>query len=121
MIAASMASDALEPFQAVTCGLATEIVLMAGVVINDPLPPEGCHCVQVQHAPAPARVRLNGPCRGGIETDPSVAWKICLDPRMRVAGANQVLGSEVVKLSRAETVHHPRGNAQRAQHDGHRG
>src|ERR1700676_2667565 len=66
-------------------------------------------------------MHLRGRRRSGIETNPSIAWKIRFHPGVRIAGPNQVLRSKVVELPSAETVHHPRGNPDRAQHDGHRG
>src|ERR1700678_1665621 len=93
---------------------------MARVIVDDPLAPERGQGVDLQHTSAPAGMHLHGRGWGGIETYPSIAGKTRCHPRVRVAAPNQILGSKVVKLAGAETVHHSRGNAQSAQHDGHR-
>src|SRR5580704_4757527 len=110
-----------KPFQPTAHGLVAQTVLMTGVVVDDPLPPERCQCIQIQHAPAPTGMRLHRSCRGGIKTNPSVVWEICFNPRVGIARSNQVLRSEIVELSGAESVDYARGDTERAQHNCHRG
>src|SRR5580692_3317593 len=93
---------------------------MALVVVDDPLAPERCQGIHVQHASTPASTHLRRRRRSGIKTDPAIAGKIYFHPRVRVAAPDQILRRKVIELAGAESIHHSRRDAQGTQHDGHR-
>src|SRR5260370_23890786 len=57
--------------------------------------------------------------RRGIEFNPSFVRNVGLDPGVRVTGADNVLRGDVIELTTRESIHHPRRNSHRSQHDGH--
>src|SRR5437867_1719438 len=96
-------------------------LLVAGIEIDDPFPPERLHSVPIQHHPAPAAMFRTWTSRCWIKAHPSITREVGLDPGMGIAGANQILGREVIELTRAKSIYNARRNLQCAQHDCHRG
>src|SRR3984885_3123677 len=97
----------------------SELALMAGVVVDDPLAPERGGSVNVELNPGPTSAR--GEVRGWswIEAEPAEAREKSFHPGMRVAGPNHVLASEVVEFTSAKSVHNAGWYAEGAQHHGH--
>src|SRR5207247_9197416 len=109
----------LQPFPAVVPRHECQCLLMAKVIIYDPLPPERCHGVHVQHGAIPTSRCRSRPRRGRIEFNPSVARKIDFNPGMCVTGADHVLRPDIVEFSTAKPCCHARGNSQSSQHHLH--
>src|SRR5438477_12766249 len=92
----------LQPFPAVVPRHECQCLLMAKVIIYDPLPPEGCHGIHVQQGAIPTSRCRSRSRSGRIEFDPSVAGKMYFNPSMVVAGANHVLRADIVEFSTAK-------------------
>src|ERR1700676_5765701 len=94
--------------------------LMSEIVIDDPLAPTELHPVNVlaEAGEKSAGGIVTG--GGGVKGDPAAAGEIRFDPTVCVAGTNDVIAGEVVVFAGEETIDFARGNAQGAQHDGHR-
>src|SRR5206468_10990533 len=92
---------------------------MAKVIIYDPLPPERCHGIHVQHGAIPTSRCRSRSRRGRIEINPSVTGKIDFNPSMGVTGANHVPRADIVEFSSAKTGCHAGGNPQSSQHHRH--
>src|SRR5439155_12491391 len=92
---------------------------MAKVIIYDPLPPERCHGIHVQHGAIPTSRCRSRSRRGRIEINPSVTGKIDFSPSMGVTGADHVPRADIVEFSSAKSGCHAGGNPQSSQHHRH--
>src|SRR6266567_2218111 len=97
----------------------SEPELMAEIIVNHPFAPEGRHGIHVKHEAAPLRVGLTTARGRGVRFHPSLARNEGFDPGMRIAAADHILRSNVVKLAAGKPVHYARGDSNRTQHDRH--
>src|SRR5512135_1335613 len=97
-----------------------ELHLVAEVVVDHPLPPQFAGSVKIEgEAFPPAGLGWNAGSRRRIKGHPAELGEIDFHPGMRIFLANNVIAGKVVVLAAAESIHHARGNTQRAQHHRH--
>src|SRR5579863_6373873 len=97
LVAGPLASVFPESASSADSGLAKD-VLVRRVIADDPVAPEGSHRIDIQGDPVPS-LRSSGAAGGsGIEHLPAISREVCLDPRMRVLGANDVVSRDVVEF-----------------------
>src|SRR6202020_2309795 len=73
-----------------------QCALMADIVIDNPLTPERSGCVQIHFHSRPSVPCIDISRGSGIKTDPARPGEISFNPRMGIAGSNNVLSREIV-------------------------
>src|SRR5262249_5659765 len=72
VVALGPQTEAVDSRAALLHGILAEGALVAGVIVNDPFPPERGHGVQIKGDPAPTGGFAQTGTRSGIETDPAL-------------------------------------------------
>src|ERR1700722_3615885 len=111
----------IAPIARSTLQVASEINLVAEIVIDDPLAPGELKPVPIQGEPRENSISFSISRRSGIESDPAIRGEIGFDPGVSIAGADNVVAAEVVVLTGQKSADVTRGDTQIAQHNGHGG
>src|SRR5208283_2524682 len=109
------------PIRGTLPDISRQLDLMREVVVDDPLVPVELKPIDIEAQPGKQAGGVSRAWRSGVEGHPAGTRKVRFHPTVRVAGADDVVAGEVVVFAREESVDFAGGNANCAQHDGHRG
>src|SRR5581483_5410185 len=97
-----------------------QLQLVEKIIGDDPLLPLAVRRIEIHAKAGEEASMLRGIGRRGIEGSPALVLQPCFHPGVSVRCANHVHAGNIVEVSALETSGDARGNAKRAQHDGHR-